>query len=101
VHELQYQQWVCAPRQSYIWLVLDMTDSLFCHYGVCVPVTFADNNISKAWTLVHAVLLSMLQVESHLSHTSLTTRKLARSLTVFLLAYTTAYMETLTIAHVS
>lgn len=42
-----------------------------------------------------------MQVESHLSHASLGVRKLARGLAVFLLAYSTAYMETLTIAHVS
>lgn len=42
-----------------------------------------------------------LQVETQLSQASLGVRKLARALIVFILAYTTAYMETLTIAHVS
>lgn len=41
-----------------------------------------------------------VQVENHLSHASLTTRKIARILAVFLLSYATAYMETLTISHV-
>jgi cycloeucalenol cycloisomerase len=40
------------------------------------------------------------RVEAHLSHASLLTRKVARCLVVFLLAYATAFMETLTIAHV-
>jgi hypothetical protein len=46
-------------------------------------------------------MLACLQVESPLSHASLGVRKLARGLAVFLLAYSTAYLETLTIAHVS
>lgn len=50
----------------------------------------------------HSVLpLCWLQVENHLAHTPLRTRKVARALAVFLLSYATAYMETLTIAHVS
>lgn len=43
----------------------------------------------------------LAQVETHLSHAPLATRKLARCLAVFLLSYSTAYMETLTISHVS
>jgi hypothetical protein len=44
--------------------------------------------------------LRVTQVESHLAHAPLTTRKLARALAVFLLSYATAFMETLTISHV-
>lgn len=47
------------------------------------------------------LLISALQVENHLSHAPLGTRKVARALAVFLLSYFTAYMETLTISHVS
>jgi hypothetical protein len=43
----------------------------------------------------------VLQVENALIHKPLTTRKVARTVVVFLLAYATAFMETLTIAHVS
>jgi hypothetical protein len=46
-------------------------------------------------------LRACLQVESHLSHAPLATRKVARALAVFLLSYATAFMETLTISHVS
>jgi hypothetical protein len=40
------------------------------------------------------------QVETHLTGAPLLTRKVARCLIVFLLSYSTAYMETLTISHV-
>jgi hypothetical protein len=46
-------------------------------------------------------VIACLQVESHLSHAPLATRKVARALAVFLLSYATAFMETLTISHVS
>ncbi len=41
------------------------------------------------------------QVENYLAGSPLSTRKAARILIVFVLSYVTAYMETLTIAHVS
>ncbi len=42
-----------------------------------------------------------MQVENQLIGQALIVRKLARVAVVFLLSYATAYMETLTIAHVS
>ncbi|KAF8063107.1 CPI1 [Scenedesmus sp. PABB004] len=48
----------------------------------------------------HALANTALRrVDAHLAHAPLATRRLARGLAVFLLAYGTAYMETLTISH--
>eukprot|EP00775_Hariotina_reticulata_P005208 gene5208-5446_t len=48
----------------------------------------------------HAVSnLLLRRVDTHLAHAPLRIRKLAHALAVFLLAYFTAYMETLTISH--
>lgn len=59
--------------------------------------------MTHAYFLFYHTLSSLVlrRVEAHLSHASLLTRKVARCLVVFLLAYATAFMETLTIAHVS
>lgn len=110
------------PWYTWFWVKMNVWQAIFGFIGNYFWTHYFFNLLGAAYTLpshklngvplvmylmthayfcfYHAISnLVLRRVESHLSHASLGVRKLARGLAVFLLAYSTAYMETLTIAH--